>query len=275
MLTAKKSYDTANRPGNSHKTALESWAAVVQQYSFRRLSFDNDRFPAISGLTHGFETHLGAYVAGLWTRDLPIWLLWKVNSGYRTESYIAPSWSWASITCGSDIEFLLLDGVSPDDLKNSPGVYLHVQQVVCKPRGPDLAGAIVSGYLKVRGRIASVHLVSDSNPRVLRNGLELPVYIDISSWFGKSHQEINTSLASPTICLLVCASKNRAWFLVLTVGDKEGQYERCGIGMAGESMDRAHEVKQEVLDASTLEAHFNTVMTDWFPDGSEQDITII
>ena len=65
-----------------------------------------DQLSAISGLAHRFndtDSHLGRYVAGLWTYnfmeqllrarypgDNPLWL--------RPSEFIAPTWSWASIS---------------------------------------------------------------------------------------------------------------------------------------------------------------------------------
>ncbi|RFU23759.1 hypothetical protein B7463_g12578, partial [Scytalidium lignicola] len=86
---------------------LELWYEVVENYTERILSVQEDRLPAISGIARQFAEivslpeRLGApgYLAGLWNNlCLPIQLLWMPKQrAKRCSSYIAPSWSWASI----------------------------------------------------------------------------------------------------------------------------------------------------------------------------------
>jgi hypothetical protein len=73
--------------------------AVVQPYSALQLTKSTDRLPALSGLAAvvGFKTR-DIYLAGLWLSDLARGLLWESSNAARVSTtYIAPSWSWASI----------------------------------------------------------------------------------------------------------------------------------------------------------------------------------
>lgn len=79
------------------------WSSIIRDYSYRKLSFPSDIFPALEGLAREFNTRLNdKYVAGLWKADLLRGLLWKVEGPKPGEipleatPYRAPSWSWAS-----------------------------------------------------------------------------------------------------------------------------------------------------------------------------------
>lgn len=84
------------------------WSEVVSDYSERQLTDINDKLIAISSIarqlsTTAFKDH--SYKAGLWLPNSPnktsflYDLCWTVNSpsARHQASYLAPSWSWASI----------------------------------------------------------------------------------------------------------------------------------------------------------------------------------
>jgi hypothetical protein len=80
----------------------DNWNYYVSQYSVLDLTYAQDRLPAFSGIAHKFNltTHnLGRYFAGLWESHMPTSLFWAVENPSRPRSqvYIAPSWSWASV----------------------------------------------------------------------------------------------------------------------------------------------------------------------------------
>ncbi|KAE9369015.1 HET-domain-containing protein [Stipitochalara longipes BDJ] len=83
------------------------WCQVVEEYSRRRLSYEKDKLPALSGLAHTVSEFLhgtDTYLAGLWKMYLARDLSWFPdveigNSSPRGEGDVsAPSWSWASYT---------------------------------------------------------------------------------------------------------------------------------------------------------------------------------
>lgn len=82
--------------------AAENWHRVIEQYSSLSLTKHADRLPALSGLAVRSSPVLGEYLAGLWKHSLVSDLLWRVNKLehdiVRPTTYIAPSWSWASVT---------------------------------------------------------------------------------------------------------------------------------------------------------------------------------
>ena len=98
------------------------WFKISNQYSERTLTKWTDRLPALSGLAKKFmasdvtavpsqpgqalkfnQLSLGGYLAGLWSATLGKGLYWQVDytPGKRIstkDTYIAPSWSWASVS---------------------------------------------------------------------------------------------------------------------------------------------------------------------------------
>jgi hypothetical protein len=81
------------------------WCQVVEEYSRRRLSYEKDKLPALSGLAHTVSEFLhgtDTYLAGLWKTYLARDLSWfpdveigsSLPGGEGDAS--APSWSWAS-----------------------------------------------------------------------------------------------------------------------------------------------------------------------------------
>ena len=89
---------------------LSFWAECVQNYTFRRLTRESDKLPAISGIVQAFQASgMGRCYAGLWEMDFLVGLTWasepsisNADGGFKP-SHVrprhprAPSWSWASI----------------------------------------------------------------------------------------------------------------------------------------------------------------------------------
>ncbi len=80
------------------------WESIVEEYSACRLTFANDKLVALQGLANDLRARvaiygpgLDTYVAGIWLESLPTGLMWSTEAGRPYGSYVAPSWSWASI----------------------------------------------------------------------------------------------------------------------------------------------------------------------------------
>ena len=87
-----------------------AWDAACRDYSRRKLTYQTDKLPALSGLARHFGSRCreDSYLAGVWLSQLPRALFWNVpvreRPGERpppTESG-APSWSWMS--CAAPVE---------------------------------------------------------------------------------------------------------------------------------------------------------------------------
>jgi hypothetical protein len=86
------------------------WDAACRDYSRRKLTYQTDKLPALSGIARHFGSRCqdDTYVAGVWLSQLPCTLFWNVPTREQpqarpppTESG-APSWSWMS--CAAPVE---------------------------------------------------------------------------------------------------------------------------------------------------------------------------
>ncbi|KAF2182390.1 HET-domain-containing protein [Zopfia rhizophila CBS 207.26] len=78
------------------------WRMLVQNYMSRGLTNKKDKLVAIESMARYFQEALkDQYSAGLWMKDIPFGLLWRVDQSklpnLSTETFGAPSWSWASV----------------------------------------------------------------------------------------------------------------------------------------------------------------------------------
>lgn len=143
--------------GRSERSWLDDWQSLIGYYSNRLLTFPTDRLPAISGAAAQFDEHLHCpYLAGHWYKSLPESLIWSplVLSFELTplpRDYIAPSWSWASLT--SEIYFLFRGKVI------SPAVQLV--DVHCEVPGRNPYGRVSTGFIDLRGSTAPINVVRE------------------------------------------------------------------------------------------------------------------
>ena len=99
-------------------TSRDRWYELMEDFSFRSLTVETDKLPALSGLARQYQYTFpdGKYLAGMWSLHLPAALLWRSedpNMG-RYSSYIAPTWSWASIRGRISYESQRLDSSTRD-----------------------------------------------------------------------------------------------------------------------------------------------------------------
>lgn len=97
----------------SNEAVNRAWHQAVEDYSARDLIEPTDKLPALAGLAaavHGRykEPTTSRYLAGLWQddfrqslawrrADIPWWLV-ASSIAKRYTTYVAPTWSWASVT---------------------------------------------------------------------------------------------------------------------------------------------------------------------------------
>lgn len=94
---------------------VQAWQMLVSHYTRRGLGWYQDKLLAISAIARKMSrvttgNNNKRYIAGLWAEHLGEMLLWHPNHGpdakeraRRHETYVAPSWSWAS--CSGEIDF--------------------------------------------------------------------------------------------------------------------------------------------------------------------------
>lgn len=138
---------------------------VVSSFSTRALTYQKDRFPALSGAAQFFAKLLSdEYAAGLWRKELYRGLFWiSKNNNHRTweallgdlrdsSSYLAPSWSWASrdgpVEFGSR-QYQVYSSTEYDDYR---GEYSSME-VSIQPAGADPFGQVKAASLQITTRV--------------------------------------------------------------------------------------------------------------------------
>jgi len=143
---------------------LRYWYGTVNEYCRRRMTYDADSLPAISGIAKEYQRQLlydhTSYKAGIWLKDLPQGLLWYTPRPDATKAspYVAPSWSWASISSGPYYDLRLLEDLTPnEDLIHLFGprpkprgvaTVLDIELTMCQE---DPFGQIESGFMRLQG----------------------------------------------------------------------------------------------------------------------------
>lgn len=145
-----------NNPSRRALTSLGtgwgwSWRSIVEEFSRRNISNDEDRLPALAGLAEKYRDATGyEYLAGLWRQELPGALLWSTK---RCENYLkspkgfrAPTWSWASLE--GEVELPKLSEFA--DYTTS------VISAGCTYRHPDTLTTVTSAWLDLEGPMSLV-----------------------------------------------------------------------------------------------------------------------
>jgi hypothetical protein len=198
------------------------WHTLVEEYTALELTFDRDKFPAISGLAKEFgRVRKCQYFAGLWEKTILKDLLWYGVEGYtktwpcRPEDWRAPTWSWASLK--GRINF-----IPPYDLLDP----CEVLEVACPPVGPDPTGELSEGYISLRGPLITsvLRYKSQAQPTNLSHLYDLEL---LEGRMGNVHADYNSlaegsahiKLPMTVYCLYMGQTNNgfanHFWFLLL------------------------------------------------------------
>jgi hypothetical protein len=210
---------------------FQRWYDMLCEFSTRDITNKSDTFPALSGIAQRLAEHAGErYVAGLWKSDLARGLLWRthpdatVNHKYESESYRAPSWSWAS--CDGRVSFLvnhLENEIDPDSWTNghdhgpdSIDIFLITNvEANSEPFGPDRFGRLKSASLSLTAPILKINNVKKHEPspgsRGNKHTIEVPM-TDAQTYIG------NAYLDHPTEDLDILKTHTLAVFISYTMG---------------------------------------------------------
>jgi hypothetical protein len=212
-----------DRAFNNSSVSESSFARsrIVEEYSGRFLTHETDKFPALSGLAKEFKNMgLGDYVAGMWTTELPLRLGWRCRSvgvGPRTDVYLAPTWSWASLKAGTEVLYPHFGGGPTDRfIYGNFQFYLEILDISIKyvvGLDSDPSATLRSGHLLARERVLRAKLWRG---RVQARGWEVKVLLDTETADTRAY------------CLLLSSWLGMVHFLVLIDGKLNGQCERCG-----------------------------------------------
>ncbi|KAI1136786.1 HET-domain-containing protein [Hypoxylon sp. FL0543] len=143
------------------KTPAWLWHQLVEHYTSRSLTYETDRLVALAGIAAKVPRSHRDYFAGMWRDQLNSSILWKAAGApsrcYRTVEYVAPSWSWASVS--GKIRFI--------PLSRETRFIWDVVDVKCYSVGQSGDfGSVHSGYLKVRSKV--VHVKVEERPQNMR-----------------------------------------------------------------------------------------------------------
>ncbi|EXJ55409.1 hypothetical protein A1O7_08336 [Cladophialophora yegresii CBS 114405] len=106
LRTLSVMFPPEDGPENAAKTKTDiilEWNGILADYSERNLTVVTDKFPAVSAIAQRVAVLTGdTYLAGMWKSHLfddLLWTgLWKFPSfRKRPSTYVAPTWSWASV----------------------------------------------------------------------------------------------------------------------------------------------------------------------------------
>lgn len=139
--------------GTNLENILGRWYDETAKFSCLSLTIETDRLPAFSGIAQKYSVYkLGRYLAGTWESSLPESLFWWCDQKpiwphTRPLSYLAPTWSWVS-SLGRHLSasFIKRD-VDGERWTCSPCIL----EVDCVPSGINPFGAVLSGFIRVRG----------------------------------------------------------------------------------------------------------------------------
>ena len=148
-------YSTTSPLSHNDKSLLKSWCEAVSVYTRGDLTMEKDKLIAIAGIAEAMHRNLQCdYYSGLWQKGLPNHLLWltrhlQAGKASRPESYIAPSWSWASLK--GAVTFL--------DPGSGMTPYVTVLQCHVVSAVSQQFGQVSDGYLRLRGPLAQASFI--------------------------------------------------------------------------------------------------------------------
>lgn len=145
----------------SMRDAIDQWYTMVRFYVRRKLSYEKDRLPALSGLARELANSFPdlEYLAGLWKGDLHRGLFWisGTTQNYqdyikpRHYGYVAPSWSWA---CRPGPIYWFLGVQFSVGVMYTPEFQLRAANVVTDKLNPY--GRVFSAYLELSAKIYKI-----------------------------------------------------------------------------------------------------------------------
>ena len=137
----------------------QCWYRTLNDYCRRRITYSKDILPAISGVAKEYRRYLKQeYRAGLWRDDMHLGLLWSNSTlgAIMPSTYVAPSWSWASLRIPnldrSITEYSRSD-IYDHDLVNYPltRCVANIIGVDVTSLDQDPFGRVAAGFLKISG----------------------------------------------------------------------------------------------------------------------------
>ncbi|KAK5656006.1 hypothetical protein OQA88_5144 [Cercophora sp. LCS_1] len=187
----------------------DAWNAMLVEYSKRKLTKQEDLFPALSGLARRFYELMldrdDVYLAGIWKSDLKRSLLWMSppdgppggppdgsHCGVATrrhDAYTAPTWSPLSVEITGKTHVVLDEMIIREDgeLAVNSGLFV-VLSASTTPKGSNPFGEVAAGELKARCRMKTVRLGFNSK------GFPFIFDIDVKENFAPVREDVSEEL---------------------------------------------------------------------------------
>ena len=197
------------------------WYRIVFEYTSKKLTKEQDKLVALSGVARQFAACspvlVGNYWAGIWDTDL-CGLLWSTSdeNAYRPLQYRAPTWSWASLE--GRIDYPLHKSIGKVLVRMSAAQIDHVIL-------SDQFSAINSGVIPMQGRLISVQYAKkeDGGFGLLHNSEE----IENSTWWP---DEAPAEVPGHVLCLAFYTGPNGMCGLTVEKhGESSDEYSRNGV----------------------------------------------
>lgn len=168
--TLKLAFDQAVREAsNGNQQQMKNvWKDIVQLYTKKFMTYKTDRLPAASGLIKRLQqTNAGECFAGMWRKHLAEHMTWQVdtsgqkNRHTRHETYVAPTWSWASVNVNVKMSFVVVDySISAMGLTlPEPHVVAEILDVQYSLAGLDPTGSLSDAILTIRAPVLPAELL--------------------------------------------------------------------------------------------------------------------
>ncbi|KAK0316426.1 hypothetical protein LTR01_000174 [Friedmanniomyces endolithicus] len=187
------------------------WHMSVTSYTLCNLTRQTDKLIAVGAIAREMASSgvdAGRYLAGLWETALVQQLDWLCVTGRQTPArkclgdaeYVAPSWSWASITAAIQPRMPSLPSHEPE----TQVVLAEVTAVDVQTLTDYVYGAVKSGWVRLRARLNAVTRVVGSTYR-------------------------SGSSATPVLSLIDRATGGSLWFSSDTADGRNPKAEQVGL----------------------------------------------
>ncbi|TGO29516.1 hypothetical protein BPAE_0014g00670 [Botrytis paeoniae] len=131
------------------------WYHILGEYVNCSLTYSSDRLVAIGAIAREFQIELNdVYLAGLWKKELPFNLLWKIDRGSsfpsRPVTYRCPTWSWVSLDISYPARMCVISGLKPQQV-----LVKIVEAKIFSPLGRAYT-QYHAGHIRLKGKLYSI-----------------------------------------------------------------------------------------------------------------------
>lgn len=163
-LEIKKEFgELRNGKDMTKENIMAMWWSILREYTLGKLTKPSDKLMAISGVAQVIHALCPEedYLAGIWRSDLLLSLMWRLypnrnEKSRRFDTYVAPSWSWASI------EGRVNASRPMPMFKNDTKYLVDILEAKTTPVAGPL-GPVSGGHIKLRARMTPITVSSTSD----------------------------------------------------------------------------------------------------------------